>query len=83
MAKEECILRIKEALEEYICNKASDLGGDISASVCLDESGNPESVQLTGSTDSKMRQELQIFITKELGIRKENQEWIGQTGKMP
>ena len=83
MAKEECIFRIKEALEEYICNKASDLGGDISASVCLDESGNPESVQLTGSTDSKMRQELQIFITKELGIRKENQEWIGQTGKMP
>lgn len=83
MAKEERILRIKEALEEYIYDKASALGEELCVSACLDESGNPVSVQLIGSIDSKARQELQTFITKELGIRKENQEWIGQTRKMP
>lgn len=83
IARKERTARIKEALEEYICDKAAALGADLRASVSLDESDAPVSVKLIGTTDEKIRQELQALITKELGIRKENQEWIGQTGKRP
>ena len=83
IAEEERTIRIKEALEEYICDKASAQGAMIQASVSLDETGAPEAVQIIGDADQNIRKSLQSLITKELGIREENQEWIGQTGKIP
>ena len=75
LAEEERTIRIKEALEEYISDKASAMGADIHISVHLDGAGVPASVQITGDADIGIRWELETLITKELGIRKENQQW--------
>ena len=83
IARKERTVRIKKTLEEYICDKAAAMGVNLHVSVSLDELDAPVSIKLIGNHDEKIQQELQSLITKELGIRKENQEWIGQTGKMP
>lgn len=83
MARQSRIQRIKETLEEYICVKASELGADLRVTVFLDESETPSGVHIAGNISNETRQEVQTWITKELGIREENQEWTGQTGRMP
>ena len=83
MAEEERRHRIKEALEEYICAKASEMGAQIRTSITLDDIGAPVSIRIIGNADKEIRQTIRTLITKELGIREEHQEWIGQTQKNP
>jgi len=77
MAKESVQLRIKEQLEAYILDKAFQMGAEIMADISVNESGNPESIQLSGEITDVMRRQLQECITNDLGIPKENQQWIG------
>lgn len=67
---------IAAELDAYIEDKAESLGADVRAAVTLTERGvvpTPESVTLRGTYSEA----LSSWITSELGIAKEKQEWIG------
>lgn len=68
---------IKQDLEAYILDKASQLGADLQVEVALEEGGLPCAVTLTGQIAPYQRQQLERFLTLELGIAKENQQWTG------
>lgn len=68
--------RIREAAEAYILDKASDFGAQITVRVLLDETQQPTSVVITGALAPKERKQLQSTIALDLGIAKENQQWI-------
>lgn len=82
-AQTEMKRHIKALLEEYIYDMAQKEGADIRATICLDSSGIPESVQLHGMASDPVQIKLQELITNDLGIRKENQEWIGPEEENP
>lgn len=67
---------IKEQTEAYILDKAAVLGLSLEVEVSLDESQVPQSVVLEGQAFPYERQQLQNTIARELGIAKENQQWI-------
>lgn len=80
MAQQERFLRIKETLEAYILDKASEWGMDLSVEVLLDENGAPTAVYLTGEVPADRKDPLCRLLESELGIAKENQIWRGQNG---
>ena len=70
---------IKQETEAYILDKARLLGCslEVTVSVCEAEVPVPESVRITGNVSASARRELEIVLSQELGISKENQQWIG------
>lgn len=76
-AREEVHQRIKDMLEAYILDKAEAAQAQITADVKLTSEGFPESVTLTGKLPETTQQQLEAMIANDLGIPKENQQWIG------
>ena len=68
---------IKERTEAYILSRAESMGAVIQAEVTLDENCVPFSVRIDGSISPAYRSRLTQIIASELGIPKEQQEWIG------
>ena len=68
---------IKQRVEAYISNRAETIGADIQASVSLGEDCVPVSVRITGNISPLNRSRLAQVIVSELGIPREQQEWIG------
>ena len=81
MAMQERIQLIKAGVETYIYDKAASMGYSVDAVVKLDRDCIPCFVQLTGKVPSEIQQELSTMITDELGILKEDQQWITENGK--
>lgn len=69
--------RIRQRTEAYILNRAEAMDADITASVSLGEDGIPNSVTITGRISPLNRSRLAAAIASELGIPREQQEWIG------
>lgn len=67
---------IMEQTRAYILDKAASLGLSLEVEVGLDENQIPTFVTLKGQTAPYARQRLQSTIALELGISKENQQWI-------
>ena len=69
---------IKEETEAYILDKASELNLEISVSVSLSDQALPvpESVVISGTVPPYGKSRLSRILTRELGIAKENQQWI-------
>ena len=68
---------IKEETEAYILDKAADLHTSLTAEVTIGEENLPESVTISGEASPYARRRLQTIIESDLGISKENQQWIG------
>lgn len=70
---------IKAETEAYILDKAEELGLSLEVEVALSDGDTPvpASVRLSGDAAPAARQQLETVLTKELGIQKENQLWIG------
>ena len=70
---------IKTETEAYILDKAAqfDLQLDVQVALTDDVMPVPESVQLTGSVSPYVKSRLQILISNDLGIPKEQQLWTG------
>ena len=70
---------IKLKTEAYILDKAMELGADICADVTVSESDDaaPVSVQISGQLSPYTKQQLEKILQQNLGIAKENQQWIG------
>ena len=66
---------IKEQLEAYILDIASQLGLSITAQLELTREGLPDSVTFTGEAGQREKEKLQERIAKDLGIPKEKQLW--------
>lgn len=68
---------IKENTEAYILQKASSLNSKISVEVGVssDTIPIPERVYVSGTIAPYARQQLEIWIERDLGIPKENQVW--------
>lgn len=77
LARAETQKRIRQQLEAYILDKATLMGAEITADISLNDEGYPEAVCLSGEVTDAVRQQLQEMITNDLGIPKENQQWIG------
>lgn len=68
---------IKQRVEAYISSRAEAMGAVIQASVSLGEDSIPVSVSITGSVSPLCKNKLTQIIASELGIPREQQEWIG------
>ena len=70
---------IKAEAEAYILDKAQSLGCDIQVQITVsdDETPIPVSVVITGTVEPHIRRELEAIIENDLGIHKEQQQWIG------
>ncbi len=68
---------IKKTTEAYIEEKARALGGTVQAQVCLtrEEYPVPKSVRLTGTMNMSQQAELSTYLSRDLGIPIEEQEW--------
>ena len=66
---------ISAELEAYILDKAAALGGEVAVEICLDDSGLPERVQVSGALTPAQRAELSRIMAEELGIGEEAQIW--------
>lgn len=77
--------RIKREAEEYILDKATDLGVSITADIHLswDDIPIPTEVILSGSSDPTVKKQLETLIAQDLGIAKENQTWIQASSPAP
>lgn len=71
---------IKRETEAYILDKAHALGVTVEAEVTLgkDDLPVPVSAVIRGDVPEAMRRKLEQLITDDLGIAKENLQWIGQ-----
>lgn len=67
---------IKEALAEYIWNKASELELELTIRLELTDEQTPENVFLTGSAESAARMQMTTELVQALGIGKEDVIWI-------
>lgn len=67
---------IKEQTRAYILDKATALGLQLEVEVTLDEGGIPWAVTLSGQVAPYERRQLESAIALDLGISKENQQWI-------
>ena len=70
---------IKEKTEAYILDKAAAYGvcPEVEVFVSTADVPIPESVRIRGSVSPYARKQLERIVEDELGIPKENQEWIG------
>ena len=65
-------------IQTYILSRAGAMDADIQASVTLGENFVPCHVRITGRISPINRSKLTQIIASELGIPREQQEWIGQ-----
>lgn len=79
LADESLQEHIKQRTQAYILDKARSLGCDLEVNVTVGEGSVPvpESVQIIGDVPENMKTELEAVLELELGISKENQQWIG------
>ena len=77
-AEQEIRALIKQETEAYILDKARQLNLDIKVEVTLSREAMPipESVVIRGTVQPYQKSRLSLILTRELGIRKENQKWI-------
>ena len=68
---------IKQRVQTYILSRAEAMETQIQASVTLGEDCIPVSVTIAGRISPLNRSKLTQIIASELGIPKEQQEWIG------
>lgn len=68
---------IKEELHSYILDKAVSTGAEIEAELTLDENGVPVFVHISGKWTPESKSDISRFLSEELGIAKENQQWTG------
>lgn len=68
---------ITRALNAYILDKAAALGARIHCEIQLNGQGYPTGAAIYGEVTSGQRQALSRILRDELGIAKENQQWIG------
>lgn len=71
---------IKRETEAYILNKANGLGfdPDVEVTVSKEDLPLPESVVIRSAVPETVQKELESIILENLGIAKENLQWIGQ-----
>ena len=62
--------------ETYILDRAKILGCNVTATVTLDENFIPIFVKIVGDIEPSIQEELENILIVEMGIPKENQEWI-------
>lgn len=67
---------IKERTEAYILDKAEALEVSVQVDVTVKD-GIPAEVRLTGDVSPYAKGKLAAYISEELGIPKENQQWNG------
>lgn len=67
---------IKEQTETYILDKAETLGVSVTVEVTV-EDGLPAAVRLSGDASPYAKAKLMSYISEELDISKENQQWNG------
>ena len=67
---------IKASCEAYIWDKAKALDADIRTEFFLNEEMIPVSVEIRGEPDPDMQEQLQEILMMDIGIPKENQQWI-------
>lgn len=77
MAQQELRRSISRSLEAYILDKAGQLDAQLQVSVTLDENCLPVTAELSGKIPEEVQKELSDILTNDLGIPKENQQWIG------
>lgn len=70
---------ISRELEAYICNRAEEMGLNITARVEVDDDGLPVAVTLTGFWTEPRQKQLSGIIEESLGIEEEAQTWKKQT----
>jgi len=77
-AKNALVQRIKDQTEAYILNKAASLQAKLQVEVVLsdDPIPVPVGVKLSGQISPYAKSQLQRLLQQELGIAKENQQWI-------
>ena len=70
---------IKQETEAYILDKASTFPCSIEVAVTVGKEPEPipESVRITGDVPEAVRRMLEEMLEQDLGIAKENQQWIG------
>lgn len=68
---------IKQRTEAYILDRASAMDAQIKVSVSLGKDSIPKSVRITGRITPMNRSRLTDVIAADLGIPREQQEWIG------
>ena len=71
---------IKRETEAYILDKATGFGVDLEVEVTLgkEDLSLPESAVICGDLSETLRKELETIIVENLGIAKENLEWVGR-----
>jgi hypothetical protein len=74
-------LRIKEACESYISNKANELGLTVLTEVHLSKTMEPDFVKIYGHAEAECQDQLEIILEDDLGITKENQVWMWNPGE--
>ena len=67
---------ISDRSNAYILEKASELGADIQVEVLLKDL-MPDAVKISGAVSPYAKQQLSKYITTNLGIPLEDQNWIG------
>lgn len=75
-AREAMAQSIKEQTRTYILEKAQALGVTLEVEVTLDQENIPREVTLWGNLSPNERRRLQSTIALDLGIPKENQQWM-------
>jgi hypothetical protein len=70
--------RICESTCAYILNEASDMGANVEVEIELQESYpyQPEQVRIFGGVSPYIKQQLSIFLQRELGITEDQQIWV-------
>ncbi len=70
---------IKQETQTYILDKARKMGYVLEADVTVGEGDPPvpEFVRITGSIPAHLQTNMEVLLEEELGISKENQQWIG------
>lgn len=79
LALDSMVAYIKRESEAYILDKAKELGITVEVQVLVghEELPVPAAAVIRGSVSRHMRQELEQLIEENLGIAKENLQWIG------
>ena len=69
---------IVQRLETYICNKAEEMGAEVTADVLLAEENPPvpETIMVIGNISPYVKARLSECMQKDLGVSKDNQIWI-------
>lgn len=66
-------------LQSYILDKAAALGFEPEVSITLDPEGVPTAVTLEGSFTPSQQEALRAVLQDDLGIAKEDQQWMSRT----